>query len=451
MKTNASAHKHVFVLLIVLFVLGSVRYVVMRWLSPGASTSVTGKPLSLPSGWYTARNTPGTEQLTKTPSLEELTQDIVIQSDGSPCVVWSRDNTTLTQADLFFACWDTVLRTWHGKLSQTGPDQITSTANINEHPSMALDSQGRPHIAWQEATVDAMGQTNGSTIRYLRWNGSAWRGFTGAIDTISTTNIDFMPALAINPQTQLPAVVWQFAEAFAEEVRYREWSGSAWVGKLGSAPDQINAGEQEGYCMCSLAFSLLGTPHVVWATGNFVNQAFEIHYRRWDGSSWRGLLSPGSDNVADLFDSGSMPALAMQNETRPAVVFVATKGQQRMVVYRRWDGSSWRGETGDPFDEVTGTYGESYFDPVLAFTAQGKPVAAWTHTYGTPVFNDIEVARYTGGSNWSGYSGVPPEPIVQDATDDAMPALVLDGNGFPVIAWKRGPDPHSDIFFTHRL
>src|SRR5205814_1814275 len=107
---------------------------------------------------------------------------------------------------------------------------------------MALDSQGRPTVAWVHEERDAGGEVVAASFIYVeRWNGAAWEELGGSATGLGLSpsrGHDHDVALVIDRQDR-PVVAWQARG----ELPVRRWTGRGWqeLGAGSAAPAGITA------------------------------------------------------------------------------------------------------------------------------------------------------------------------------------------------------------------
>src|SRR5262245_2754067 len=135
-----------------------------------------------------------------------------------------------------------------------------------------------------------------------------------------------------------------------------------------------------------------GHPVVVWrdTSGGLTG---EIYLKRWDGAAWVELAGSGSEGgVSRTGSTSHSPALALDNRGRPVIAWVENKD----IYLRQWDGAVWVELAGSATGEgVSSGTGRSSF-PAVAVDAEGHPVVAWDAA--DPGKSRIFVRRWTGSA-----------------------------------------------------
>lgn len=397
--------------------------------------------------WSHADKSAGIEAVAANPTVYEWAPDLRVRTDGNPVIVWEQILPAYEEGEIWLAYWNGAK--WRGMANANGPDKITNTASNSTRPSLVLMGNN-PVISWTEQDVDQYGNPITSRILVTRWDGSSWRGFAGtAPDEVSADpQNNWLSSLALNPITNQPAVLW----SHNQQILFREWNGTAWVGKLGATPDVINGTDLSASYPPRLAFSPTGTPFATWMFDPPVGDKTQIYFRRWDGASWRGYTWGGSDNLSVGYNYNYAPSLAVDAGGLPMVAWSALDGPggNNAVLLKRWNGSAWVGMAGQAQADIVVDTDFGVGRPSLAVAPDGKPGVAW---FGASLDPDVFYSRWDGTS-WVGLTGAAPQAVTNDANEPYDPRLVFDANGKPMISWMQEHDPLSstwDLFFARWL
>lgn len=153
---------------------------------------------------------------------------------------------------------------------------------------------------------------------------------------------------------------------------------------------------------------------VVLTRGNGAGLEIWKQMRSRVPAAW--LLNPLGDTYGDL-----APAIAIQPTSGlPVAVWAANEGNQKRLVYSRWDGTKWSAPVRiarlDPL-------GSDQIEPRLAFDAQGTPYVLYTEA--GPVAR-VMFLTVTGDA-WT-----PPLQVSDDGVDSRQPTLSLKGNDITI-------------------
>jgi hypothetical protein len=94
---------------------------------------------------------------------------------------------------------------------------VDSTDNVGYYSSIALDSNGNPHIAYSD--------TSNWNLKYASWSGSEWA--IQLVDSLErvTTFTSMAPSLAIDSNGN-PHI--SYIDDENANLKYASWTGSAW-------------------------------------------------------------------------------------------------------------------------------------------------------------------------------------------------------------------------------
>jgi hypothetical protein len=188
-----------------------------------------------------------------------------------------------------------------------------------DFPSLAMDANGMPYVAFQDADG-----TNGNSfgLTVMKYDGSAWQ--TAGNATFSTGGVE-QPSLAIDPNGT-PYVAYQNSNPDLT-ISVMKYNGASWT-PVGGAGISADPEEQP-----SLAIDGSGTPYVACKhLGSDINYN-KILVRKYDGASW---VQVGSTSASS--NGGSNPSLAINSNDTPCVAFQeGTNG----IIARKYNGTGW--------------------------------------------------------------------------------------------------------------
>ena len=229
---------------------------------------------------------------------DELDKSISIALDslGNPHIAYSTEHGNPGDT-IRYAYWDGSA--WHSV------DVVDSGYGLI-WPSLALDSQDRPHVSWCNET--------GGCLKYARWDGSDWQittveegSCTGYCNSLDLDSSDY------------PHISYISA---AEYLKYARWNGTDWekvtldtVGYYGF--EGINT---------SIAVDGSDHPHIAytyWITD-------DLKYAYYNGSDWQ-ITTVDYNSI-----TGKEPSIAVDSEEFPHISYRST-----VLKYARWTGSTW--------------------------------------------------------------------------------------------------------------
>jgi hypothetical protein len=295
---------------------------------------------------------------------------LALTSTNLPYVAFSKRNIDLSYS-IFVNRWD-------------GEDWIPVGTALNggsaDYPTLALDGLTRPVVAWEEL------QSNHSLGIYVkRWDGTTWQALGGALER-DITKDGINPSIAIDSQDR-PVVVWNERAGSSSVLNYniyvKRWNGTAWQ-NLGGALDTSAA---NWAFQPTLAIDNTNSPVVAWEESNA--DTVNVYVKRWNGTAW--VAMGGAVNNAGTNANTGALSLALDSSNNPVVAFAVRPGSVTTsnpdLFVKRWNGSAWvkMGGVVERFAEDTAGF------PSLALTSQNKPIVAWHEqqgsgtTYSNPV------------------------------------------------------------------
>lgn len=299
---------------------------------------------------------------------------------------------------------------------------IDSVDDVGYFPSLALDSQNRPHISYNDWT--------NNLVKYSYWTGTTWNVETVASGATSSLALDSTD----NPHV---AYVW------GGNLNYAHWDGSSWQTEIADSTGVTGD-------VFSLVLDSVNNPHIT------ICDSDGLEYLYKSGASWNSHL---------IDSAGHDSSLVLDSTGNPHISYLASN-----LMYAYWTGSSWQTETvassatGFPSlavdslgnwhimytEDNSGIYSVKYasrsgsgswtVETVDEATGAGTTslaldchccahVCYWGRD--TSGYYDAFRYAYWTGSNWH-------TEIVDPDIDDASSyhsSLMFDGNGNPHIAY----------------
>jgi len=391
---------------------------------------------------------------------------IVINSKGQPCVTWADRNGN--NGEIYFACKED--QNWHGLINQDGPDNISGTTETSIAPRLIMDNQDRPIVAWIEK-VKPFNEWVQNNVNYQmdprsnnqpkykvslkRWNGTSWVGQKNPAKADNVTKrlgISALPqvgrenfSLALNPQTNQPAVVWENSNT--QEVYFRYYNGNDWVGHTGSVDNISRDGTSYLSLLPDIEFSPDGRPYVVWASINTTgNSTSEIHLSFWNGQTWRGYKSQTFDRVTADHAYATTPEITISDYGRPILTWMGRKNTSEHIFVRSWNGQAYRGLTGAAEDNISGNL-LTPRSPIIENSLSGAVGVAFTASPSDPDPTNLYYI-FWDGQKWAGKRASGPDQVTSGASPVSID-LALDYFYQPHLIWQEGFSTDSpDIFYT---
>lgn len=250
--------------------------------------------------------------------------DVVVDKEGNPIVVWQDGYYSI-----YVRRWDGTAWSEIGKNSATSSG-IDGTLAVYEsnNPTITLDSEGYPIIAWSEsATIDGK---SGKAIYVKRWDGTAWiemgRGSASGAG-ISNAQLNSMFPKLVTGNGEI-FLFWVSEVATTDyKVMVKKWDGNSWieVGKGSATGVGLINPESKGNYQFSATIGNDGSPIVSWS-GTGYNNNYQIFVKKWDGEHW-AEVGPGSASGYGIsanienYSYAYTPAIALDNSENPAILW----------------------------------------------------------------------------------------------------------------------------------
>lgn len=296
-----------------------------------------------------------------TPAFPSLALD----AQGYPIVAWLKAQDVDSPAGVYVKRWD------GNKWIPLGSKSLNIDQTYDAYPpQLLLDAQGNPIVAWSEQK-DADSPLN---LYVKSWNGQDWAQFGSESLNVDPQKDAHIPALVVNLQGYL-GVAWEEGSGRLDprHIYTKRWNGSDWI-QVSSMP--YNVGQQDAY-VTSLALDAQNVLNVGWSEGDktrgFVQNVF---VQRWNQNQWTPL-GLGSLNINPGKSAGDT-RLALDSNGNPSVAWteqIEIDGFDRLNLYvKHWDGAHW----------MHGNIASLNIDPknsVLTFSftvdAKGNPSVVW--------------------------------------------------------------------------
>ena len=304
---------------------------------------------------------------------------LALDSNGYPHISYF----DITNLDLKYA-------RWNGSSWQI--ETVDSAGEVGTYTSLELDSSGYPRISYYDDT--------NCTLKYARWDGDVWR-----IETVdSVEDIGFGTSLALD-DLGYPHISYVFR--MDEDLKYAFWDGSRW---------RIETVDSEGRVgsFNSLELDSSNYPHISYCD-NIEFKISHLKYARWDGEGWRIEIVDSEGDV------GGFSSLALDSSNYPHISYV--EGNDWDLKYARWDGSAWRLETVDSEGSV-GLYTS------LAIDSNDYPHISYGDLIGYPNYN-LKYAHWDG-AEWR------IETVDSEGNVGQFTSIVLDTFDYPHISYYDG-------------
>ena len=272
-------------------------------------------------------------------------------------------------------------------------------------PVVAVASDGRPIVAWQQ------NRTFGSWVHLLKWNGTAWVGLGTSAIGVPGSTLSGRPDLAVDSQGRV-VVVWE--EYTSNKIRVRRWNGSTWesFSDLGYSPNAqqpdvaIGPGDQIFVAYQQFPDFLLG------------QQFTQAYVARNVGTGWTGMLGsythPGISGSTNTTMTPITPKIDINDDGRIMVAWQQTVFTTNSIIVKEPGDFGWVGVSGAGEAPGVANLGGFSEGPVIKVDSLGTPVVTYevfqtnrpneavsytlVRDRQPPTFNGLGTAIGSGGS-----------------------------------------------------
>ncbi len=369
---------------------------------------------------------------------------LAVDSAGNVHIAW--EDWSGTDPDIFYKRWEASTSSWF-----TTEVVSTESTDISTNPSLAVDTLGNIHIAWEDWTFNYAGSGGDTDIFYKRWDAftSSWTT-TEVVSTESTSTSRF-PTLAVDTEENVH-IAWFDETDYAgsgidTDIFYKRWEAST---SLWTTTEVVSTESASTSTNPSLTTDTSNDVHIAWSDATGTD--WDIFYKRWDAftSSWIttevvSTESTGySTNPSLATDTAGDVHIAWKDYTD-----YAGSGTDHDIFYKCWYASTSSWTT----TEVVST--ESTADsqyPSLAIDSANNIHVAWfdpTDYIGAGTDDDIFYKRWEAfTSSWT-----TTEVVSTESTSTSyLPSLAVDTAGNIHIAWYdftdyAGSGTDWDVFY----
>ena len=215
---------------------------------------------------------------------------------------------------------DDVMHTyWNGTGWET---ENASEAGCSRYVSIAVDSNGYPHIVYFDSAYDLVGGGSDYGLIYAKWNGASWD-----IEPIDANNDNwyYYPSIAIDSNDK-PHVSYSI-DITNEQLWYGEKTGVSWT--LVPVVTDIRC------LMSNIALDSNDKPHIVFS--DWTNDC--LGYVEKTGSSWDETYLDCNKVYA--------PSITHDENDHPHIAYIVFAPFNANLAYAMYDGYNWYGELVD--------------------------------------------------------------------------------------------------------
>jgi ribosomal protein L31 len=332
----------------------------------------------------------------------------------------------------------------------------TESTGTSWSPSLAVDTLGNVHIAWEDYT-DYAGSGIDIDIFYKRWDASTSLWTTTEVVSTESTATASSPSIAIDVAGNVH-ISWHDGTDYAGagtdcDIFYKYWdaSTSSWT-----ITELVSTESTSWSALSSLAVDVAGHVYIAWwdqtdYAGSGTDDDIFYKYRDASTSSWTTTEVVSTESTSWSYD----PSLAIDTSGNVHIAWedftdYAGAGTDRDIFYKYWDASTSSWTT----TEVVSTEStSSSYEPSLAVDTTGNVHIAWYDwtDYAGAGGTDYDIFYKYWDASTSSWTTT--EVVSTESTNDsALPSLAVDDGGNVHIAWEddtdyagAGTDP--DIFY----
>ena len=353
--------------------------------------------------------------------------------------------------------WDIFYKRWDASTSLWTTTEVVSTESTSHsyNPSLAVDTSGNVHIAWEDMSIYA-GAGSDYDIFYKRWNAATSSWTTTEVVSTESSHISRVPSLAVGTSGNVH-IAWEDYTDYAGaggadwDIFYKRWDAatSSWTTTEVVSTESTHSSQNP-----SLAVGTSGNVHIAWKDQTDYAGAggdWDIFYKRWDTSSstWTttevvSTESTGESNRISLdVDYTGTVHIAWEDLTD-----YAGAGTDNDIFYKYQNSSSSWTTTEVVSTESTG----ACYSPSLAIDTLGNVHVTWqdiTDYAGAGTDYDVFYKRWdTSFSSWTTTEVVSTE----STAESRLPYLAVDTLDDVHIAWEdltdyAGAGTDRDIFY----
>lgn len=193
--------------------------------------------------------------------------------------------------------------------------------------SLVLDRDQHPHISY----VD-YGTASGSTLRYVRWDGNAWKKEQ---IVLNSDTIAYFSSIALDPQGRPAISFYEYRGPRDTEIRIRLRTVALIDGYWQVRTVDSQEGSGKFNCIAADSDSNL---HLAYA--NVSAGTAGMRYAFWDGKGWKlDVVDGAAQNKGDTvgysaclaLDRDGDPHLTYMNMTHPGIKYAARKNGRWQV------------------------------------------------------------------------------------------------------------------------
>ncbi|MCG3221707.1 MAG: hypothetical protein H7641_10040, partial [Candidatus Heimdallarchaeota archaeon] len=371
-----------------------------------------------------------------------------VDSNGNIHVMW-QDSTDYdscgTDIDIFYKRWNSSEEAWI-------TTEVVSTESIDDSyygytPSMAVDSDGNVHFAWEDSTdYDSCGTD--IDVFYKRWNASEDSWTTTEVVSTESTLGSWDPDIDVDGSGNVH-IIWTDATNYGDsdskdDIFYKKWVASTdtWGGT-----EMVSSESSDDAYLPALDVDSSGNAYIAWAdVTDYLSSGdnWDIFYKK---RSSTGSWSTTEVITTDGTLGGTHPDIAVDLSGKIHIVYYASTGSDNDILHRVWT-TSWSSQT----IVSSSSTGSSWY-PAIDTDDDGNIHVSWSDStndlVGSGSDRDIFYQRW----NVSTTTWMPTELVSTVSTGGSdYPSIYVDGNYNIHVVWQdntnyEGAEGDLDIFY----
>ena len=310
----------------------------------------------------------------------------------------------------------------------------TESNSSSARPTIAVDSFGNVHIAWNDFT-DYGGSGTDVDIFYKHWNATTAIWTTIEVVSTESTNYSFSPTIAVDGSGNVH-IAWDDETNYGgsgtdRDIFYKHWNATTatWT------TTEVVSTESTGHSFSpTIAVDGTGNVHIAWVD----SMDRDIFYKRWNATTatWTTTevvstqSTSGSYSPTIAADGTGNVHIAWEDDTN-----YGGSGTDRDIFYKRWNEptATWT------ITEVVSTQSTSgSYSSTIAVDGSGNVHIAWeddTNYGGSGTDRDILYKKFS--------SPTPLNPFIiinygDASTDSTLVTLTLSADGATEMSFRNG-------------
>jgi Bacterial Ig-like domain len=299
--------------------------------------------------WLTLSNA-----LDVTPDNFAFQPSIAVSANGNLAVAWYEQDPVTNQTRVYVKEWNGT--TWQ----QLGDALNTTSTNSASNPSLVVDSQNRPSVAFQEN--DSV--TGDSSVYVKRWNGSTWITVGAAVATGSAEH----PSLAIGKDVL--GVAYTNINGTNQAVYFKLLNGVVWE-QLGTELNDVKTQNADYPSLALYESQGLGELVPFIAFQEFDGTSNNIYVKQWSEMAKDWLKLDDELDVA-VAKEAQHPSLRL-NGNFPTVAWQEEGSTNKDIYVKEFNGSTWDAlgnddfKTQDSSEAFIATHRDGFSAPALVW------------------------------------------------------------------------------------